>query len=417
MESFVINGGKRLRGEIRVDSAKNSLLALLAASILTEKGVTLKKCPDISDVQSMLAILKQLGCETAKGADGDIRIDCAGADKFEIPPALAKEIRSSIFMLGPIVSRFKTAKVAYPGGCEIGMRPIDLHLKGLKDLGVEIREEHGYISCDGSRMRGGGVHLDYPSVGATENIMMAAALLKGKTTIRNAAREPEIIDLQNFINAMGGRISGAGTQTIEIEGVKKLGAVEYSALPDRIIAGTYIIACAMAGGKIRLTNVIPENIYALIGKLKDTYVNIDCRENEITVECDRKPLSAQIVETLPYPGFPTDLQAQFLSLQSICDGTCVIIENMFETRFKHVPELVKMGANITVRDRMAIVRGVGRLYGAEVNVHDLRGGAALVLAGMAASGKTRVHNVHHIDRGYERLDEKLNSLGADIIRL
>ena len=417
MESFIINGGKKLRGEIRVDSAKNSLLALLAASILTEKDVALKQCPDISDVQSMLAILRKLGCAAERDAGGDIHINCRGADKFEIPPALAKEIRSSIFMLGPIVSRFKTAKVAYPGGCEIGMRPIDLHLKGLKDLGVRIREEHGYIICDGSDMRGGDVHLDYPSVGATENIMMSAALLTGKTTIRNAAREPEITDLQNFINAMGGRISGAGTQTVEIEGVKRLGAVEYSALPDRIIAGTYIIACAMTGGKIKLTNVIPENIYALLGKLKDSYVKIDCADREITVECDRAPLSSQIVETLPYPGFPTDLQAQFLSLQSICEGTCIIIENMFETRFKHVPELIKMGANITVRDRMAIVRGVRQLYGAEVNVHDLRGGAALVLAGMAAQGKTRVHNVHHIDRGYERLDEKLNSLGANIVRL
>ena len=417
MGSFLINGGRRLSGEIRVDSAKNSLLPLLAASILTKKDVTLKKCPDISDVGSMLSILKNLGCGVERDGNGDIHIACTKADKFEIPPSLAKEIRSSIFMLGPIVSRFGAAKVAYPGGCEIGMRPIDLHLKGLKSLGVSIKEEYGYIICDGGNMRGADVLLDYPSVGATENIMMAAVLTKGNTAIRNAAREPEIIDLQNFINAMGGKVRGAGTQTIEIEGVGELGAVEYTALPDRIIAGTYIVACAMAGGKIRLINVIPENIYALISKLKESYINIDCGERELTVECNRRPLSSQIVETLPYPGFPTDLQAQFLSLQCICDGTCLVIENMFETRFKHVPELVKMGANITVRDRMAIVRGVRRLHGAEVNVHDLRGGAALVLAGLAAEGKTRIHNIQHIDRGYDGLDGKLNGLGADIIRI
>ena len=307
--------------------------------------------------------------------------------------------------------------MAYPGGCDIGIRPIDLHLKGLKDLNVKITEEYGFIICDGSQMRGGEVHLDYPSVGATENIMMAAVLSKGKTTIRNAAKEPEIVDLQNFINAMGGRISGAGTSTIEIEGVNKLDSVEYSAMPDRIIAGTYAIACAMTGGKIKLTNVVPENFYSLLGKLKESYIKIDCTENQITVECTRRPLSAQIVETLPYPGFPTDLQAQFLSLQSISDGTCLVIENMFETRFKHVPELIKMGANITVRDRMAIVRGVKQLYGAEVFAYDLRGGAALVLAGMAASGKTRVNNIHHIDRGYDNIDQKFNSLGADIVRI
>ena len=417
MENFIISGGKKLHGEIRVDSAKNSLLALLAASILTEKTVTLKKCPDISDINSMLSILKSLGCKADRGGGGDIFIGCAEADKYEIPPELASEIRSSIFMLGPMLGRFKAAMVAYPGGCDIGIRPIDLHLKGLKDLNVKIKEERGFIICDGSDMRGGDVHLDYPSVGATENVMMAAVLAKGVTTIRNAAKEPEIIDLQKFINAMGGKVGGAGTPTIEIEGVRTLGAAEFSAMPDRIIAGTYIIACAMTGGKVKLTNVMPENIYALLGKLKDAYVKIECAENEIVVESERKPLSAQIIETLPYPGFPTDLQAQFLSLQAISEGTCLIIENMFETRFKHVPELIKMGANITVRDRMAIVRGVRKLEGAEVYARDLRGGAALVLAGLAASGKTTVHNIHHIDRGYERLDEKLNSLGADIIRV
>ncbi len=417
MDSFIINGGKRLDGEIRVDAAKNSLLALLAASILTDKTVLLKKCPAISDIDSMLSILKNLGCRIEKNADGDIHIDSGAADKFEIPPSLAKEIRSSIFTLGSILSRFKTAKVAYPGGCDIGIRPIDLHLKGLRDLNVKITEEYGYIICDGSQMRGGDVHFDYPSVGATENIMMAAVRSKGKTTIRNAAKEPEITDLQNFINAMGGKVTGAGTSTIEIEGVDNLDSVEYSAMPDRIVAGTYAIACAMVGGKIKLTNAVPENLYSLLAKLKESYVKIDCDGNEIIIESSRKPLSAQIVETLPYPGFPTDLQAQFLSLQSLSDGTCLVIENMFETRFKHVPELVKMGANITVRDRMAIVRGVKQLYGAEVFAYDLRGGAALVLAGMAASGKTRVNNIHHINRGYDNIDLKFNSLGADITRI
>ncbi|HHW89416.1 MAG TPA: UDP-N-acetylglucosamine 1-carboxyvinyltransferase [Clostridiales bacterium] len=416
-ERLVIVGGNRLEGEIVVCTSKNAVLPILAASILNSGNTILHNISPITDVFNMLNILSTLGCSYRWDNNNNLYINCAKAHSWEIPPDLAREIRSSIFMLGSILSRFRAAKVSYPGGCDIGIRPIDLHLKGLRDLNVKIKEEHGFIICDGSNMKGGNIHLDYPSVGATENLMMAAVLTEGITQIRNAAKEPEITDLQNFINAMGGKISGAGTSTITIQGVETLSDCEYWPMSDRIIGGTYLIACAICGGKIRVNNCQSEYLYALIAKLRESGCEFSIMPDYIDIECNSRPMTAQIIETLPYPGFPTDLQAPMTALQTISEGTCMIIENMFETRFKHCPELIKMGANITVRDRMAIVRGVESLQGAEVTAMDLRGGAALVLAGLAAKGTTIVNNISHIDRGYYLIEEQFKKLGGQIERI
>lgn len=320
-------------------------------------------------------------------------------------------------MLGPLVARFKQAKVAYPGGCNIGTRPIDLHIKGLEALNVKIIERHGYIYCNGENMKCGEVHLDFPSVGATENIIMASVLLDGTTKIYNAAKEPEIEDLQNFINAMGGCVRGAGTSTIEIEGVKKLNSVCYTPISDRIIAGTYLIACACAGGKVELNNTFCGFNTALISKLKQSGCNIKTKSDNIIIEVGLRPKSISKIETMPYPGFPTDLQSQMLTLQTLSRGTSVIVENLFETRFKIYTELKKMGANIIVKDRMAFVSGVENLYGASVTAPDLRSGAGLVIAGMCAKGYTTINDIYHIDRGYLNIENDFNALGADIKRI
>jgi len=415
MEHFVINGGCKLSGTIEADTAKNAVLPIIAATILTDEEVILTNLPLISDVQKMFEILRLMGAFVKREGRTAV-IKTAGLSNLEIPSGLAKEIRSSIFMLGPLLSKYKQARVAYPGGCDIGSRPIDLHLSGLKDLGVDISEDYGFINCDASNMKGGVVHLDFPSVGATENIMMSAVLIKGETTILNAAKEPEIVDLANFINQIGGKIKGAGTSTITITGVDKLSGTTYRPMSDRIITGTYLIAGAMTKGNIKITNANYQDVYALLNKLRNAGCEIDYDNNSISINSTKRPIACASIETQPYPGFPTDLQAQMLALQTISDGISVVTENMFETRFKHVPELIKMGAKVTTKDRMAIVRGVPTLYGAEVVAHDLRGGASLVLAGLVAKGKTTVLSPMYVDRGYERFEEKLRSLGADIIR-
>jgi UDP-N-acetylglucosamine 1-carboxyvinyltransferase len=420
MDKFLINGNRPLYGEVTVDTAKNALLPILAASLLTPEKVVLHNCRPIADVENMSAILRHLGCAVTSPpctAAGDIEVNAASASGYEIDGALAGELRSSVFMLGPVLGRFRRACVAYPGGCDIGLRPIDLHLKGLRCLNVRIREENGFIVCDGADMRGAPVTLDYPSVGATENIMVAAVTARGETVIRNAAKEPEIEDLQDFINAMGGGVSGAGTDTVRVTGVKALHGAEFTPIPDRIIGGTYLLACAAAGGKVTLRNARPEHLTALLERLRNAGVKIECASDTVTAEADGRLAAARLVETLPYPGFPTDLQAQLLALQTVSEGVCIVIENLFETRFKHEPELIKMGADITVRDRAALIRGVPRLNGAEIYARDLRGGAALVIAGLAAHGRTTVHNIRHIERGYFDLDGALRSLGADIVKI
>ncbi len=415
MESFVINGGKPLVGTLEVDTAKNAVLPIIAATILTDEEVVLVDVPKIIDVEKMLQILLAMGGNVVYSGRNVI-IKTKGLSNLEIPSLLAKDIRSSIFMLGPLLAKYKKARVAYPGGCDIGSRPIDLHLSGLRDLNVEISEDYGFIDCDANNMKSGVVHLDFPSVGATENIMMSAVFLKGETTILNAAKEPEIVDLANFINSIGGKIRGAGTSSIVIEGVETLSGTTYKPISDRIIAGTYLIAAAITKGKLCLTNANYQDVYALLNKLRNAGCLIDYTEDTISIECSKRPIACASIETQPYPGFPTDLQAQMLALETISDGICVVTENMFETRFKHVPELLKMGAKVTTKDRMAIVRGVNRLHGAEVVAHDLRGGAGLVLAALATEGKTIVQNAHYVDRGYENFELRLQSVGADIKR-
>jgi UDP-N-acetylglucosamine 1-carboxyvinyltransferase len=335
-----------------------------------------------------------------------------------IPEKPVREMRSSIILMGAMLARHKQVKISYPGGCEIGPRPIDIHLSGLKKMGAKIVEAHGYINCECEKLKGVEISLDYPSVGATENIMLAATTADGVTIIQNAAKEPEIVDLQNFLNGMGARISGGGTSTVRIEGVKEFHDVEHTVIPDRIVAGTLMAAAAITGGNIVLTNVINDHLKAVTSKLVESGCIINEYQNRLQIVCNKKLKAVEVIKTLPYPGFATDMQAQMMAVMTLAKGTSIFIETVFESRYKHVEELMKMGANIKVDGRTAIIRGVKRLTGAEVKAGDLRGGAALVLAGLAAEGTTAVDNVKlHIDRGYDKLENKLSKLGADIHRV
>lgn len=416
MGFFRVEGGTPLAGSIRVNSAKNAVLPILAASIMTREEVTLLDCPNISDAHHMADILEILGCRITR-SEGMMHITSSELHNWEMPDSLSKQIRSSIFLLGPILGRFGRATVTYPGGCEIGMRPIDLHLSGLRRLGVTIIEEGGLIHCDGRDMRAAEVHFDYPSVGATENVMMAAVLVPGTTTIHNAAREPEIEDLQRFINAMGGNVRGAGTHTILVRGVKELHGAVYRPIPDRIVAGTLLAAAAITGGEIHLDNAPVRDMVAVLAKLREMGCDIREKIGTIDLKAPKRLTAFAQLQTQPHPGFPTDMQVQMLALAAIAKGTSIIVENVFENRFTHAGDLNRMGANIMVNGRMAIIQGVDTLYGARVNSRDLRGGAALVIAGLAAQGITEVDNVHLIDRGYENLEGMLKSLGAKIQRL
>lgn len=415
MNALRIHGGRRLTGEWRVHSAKNAVLPIMAASILTGEATRLEGCPELVDVAYMADILRTLGCRIHSG-DGALTIDPQGLNRHEMPDALAKKIRSSIFLLGSILARFRKATVTFPGGCEIGLRPIDLHLSGLRQLGVDVREEGGLIRCDGRHMRAGTVHFDYPSVGATENVMMAAVLLRGRTVLSNVAREPEIVDLQSLLNAMGARISGAGTHTVTVEGVERLHGVSYQPMPDRIVAGTLLAAAAATGGDVRLINVPCRDLYAVFSKLREMGCEIDEEESAARLRAPQRLTAFQQLQTQPHPGFPTDMQAQMLALAAMAKGTSVVVENVFENRFAHAGDLNRMGANVLVNGRTAVVQGVDALYGAHVTARDLRGGAALVIAGLAARGETLVERAGLIDRGYERLEDMLGALGADIRR-
>lgn len=415
MNALRIHGGKRLSGEWAVHGAKNALLPIMAAAILTEEKTLLTDCPQLSDVRYMADILRTLGCAVHMHANV-LEIDPQGLNRYEMPDALAKKIRSSIFLLGPILARFRKATVTFPGGCEIGMRPIDLHLSGLKQLGVEICEEGGIIRCDGHKMRAGTVHFDYPSVGATENVMMAAVLLRGKTLLHNVAREPEIVDLEHMLCQMGARVSGAGTHTITVEGVHRLQGVVYRPMPDRIVAGTLLAAAAVTGGSARLTNVPCRDMFAIFSKLREMGCVLTEYENEVRLHAPERLRAFAQLQTQPHPGFPTDMQVQMLALATLAKGTSVVVENVFENRFTHAGDLNRMGANVMVNGRTAIVQGVDALYGARVTARDLRGGAALVIAGMAAKGETLVEQAQLIDRGYDHLEQMLSALGADIRR-
>ncbi|MEQ2130350.1 UDP-N-acetylglucosamine 1-carboxyvinyltransferase [Caldanaerobacter subterraneus KAk] len=416
MGKFKINGGKRLYGEVEVHGAKNSILPILAATILNEGVSVIHNCPRLKDVDSMIEILEHIGCKIDFNGR-DIVVDASNVKDSEIPDNLMRTMRSSIFLMGALIARNKKAFISFPGGCDIGHRPIDLHLKGLKKLGVEIEESYGYIRCKGVRVRGNEIHLDLPSVGATENIMLAATLADGITVIRNAAKEPEIEDLQNFLNSMGARITGAGTNTIVIEGVKKLHDTEYTIIPDRIVAGTYLCAAAMTRGELTVVKALKEHLEPLISKLKETGCELKTGNDYIKITCNKRPKAVDMIVTLPYPGFPTDLQPQIVSVLSIAEGTSIVTETIFDNRFKYTEELVRMGADIKVEGRVAVIRGVDKITGAKVLAKDLRGGVALVIAGLGAEGTTVVEGAEHIDRGYESLEKALKSVGADIVRI
>ena len=416
MDKFIIDGGRKLQGEVQAQSAKNTVLPLLAAAVLTDEQVKIRGVPTINDVENMLRILTEVGCAIRREKDCTV-IDSSNAVSHEIPARLTKELRSSVFMLGSVLTRFHRAKISYPGGCDIGLRPIDLHLSGLKRLGVRIDEKDGFIHCEAERLVGADILLDFPSVGATENIILAAVKAEGITVIRNAAKEPEIVDLQSFLNAMGARVRGAGGGTIVIEGVKRLHGLEYTPMGDRIEAGTYLIAAASCGGEIEVNGLSCENVAALLHKLRENGCKIHIKNDKIVLSSTGELKSVDLVETTPFPGFPTDLQAQYSALCCTASGSTLMVENLFETRYRYAAELKRMGADITVRGRTALIRGVKKLHGASVTAGDLRGGAALVIAALKAEGQSVVMDLSHIDRGYVDMEGKLRKLGAKIRRI
>ena len=416
MSRLILSGGKPLEGEIKVQGAKNAVLPILAATILTDEKCVIKNCPKLRDVDKTILVLQDLGCDVER--DGStVTVDGGGVCDHCICENLMREMRSSIIFLGAILTRCKCANVSMPGGCPIGLRPIDLHLKALKKLGVEISEEHGYINCRADYMKGADIHLDFPSVGATENIMLSAVCAEGDTIISNAAREPEIVDLADLLNAMGAKITGAGSSVIRISGVKKLHGTEYSVMPDRIVAATYLAAGAITGGDITLTGAEKSHMDAMLDALSEMGAQFEFGEKTIRIKPLDEIKSIHILRTMPYPGFPTDIQSPFMAVAALGRGTSVFVENIFENRFRHVDELVRMGADIRVSGRCAVIRGVKKLYGAKVCARELRGGAALVLAGLRAEGTTIVENTEYIDRGYESIEDCLSACGADIRRI
>ena len=415
MEKLFIQGGRRLSGTVKISGAKNAVLPVIAASLLASTPSVIEEIPDLDDVTTITEVLQYLGLNTRR-EPGRLFIDSTGIKSCEASYELVRKMRASFLVMGPLLSRFQEARISQPGGCAIGTRPIDLHLKGFEALGAEIIQGHGFIEARAPKgLQGAKVYLDFPSVGATENIMMAASLANGRTIIENAAQEPEIVDLANYLNAMGANVRGAGTNAIRIEGVKNLTGTTYAVIPDRIEAGTYMVAAAITGGDVLLKNVLYEHLKPLVAKLKEAGVAIEQDVDQMRVTASGG-LRAVDIKTLPYPGFPTDMQAQFMALMSVADGSSIVSETVFENRFMHVDELKRMGANIRVDGRIAMLDGVKRLTGCPVTATDLRAGAALVLAGLAAEGQTEIGSVYHIDRGYDRIVDKLQGLGADISR-
>ena len=416
MEKLFIQGGRRLSGTVKISGAKNAVLPVIAASLLASTPSVIEEIPDLDDVRTITEVLQYLGLTTRWQEPGSLFIDSTGIKSCEASYELVRKMRASFLVMGPLLSRFQEARISLPGGCAIGSRPIDLHLKGFEALGAEIILGHGFIEARAPHgLQGAKIYLDFPSVGATENIMMAASLAKGQTIIENAAQEPEIVDLSNYLNSMGANVRGAGTNAIRIEGVRQLTGTTYAVIPDRIEAGTYMAAAAITGGDVVLKNVLFEHMKPLVAKLKEAGVSIDVEVDQIRVNAT-DGLRAVDVKTLPYPGFPTDMQAQFMALMTVAKGSSVITETVFENRFMHVDELKRMGANIKIDGRIAMVDGVARLTGCPVTATDLRAGAALVVAALAAEGRTEIGSVHHIDRGYDRIVDKLKGLGADISR-
>lgn len=414
MKRYVIEGGRKLEGTTYVSGSKNASLPIIAATILNGEISKLYNVPNIHDTKMMYNILKILGCKIKK-SNNKIVIDSSKIKEVEIPENLMQEMRSSVIIAGALLARKKEAIFTYPGGCDIGSRPIDLHIKAFEKLGIKVEEESGYIHCKADEIVGNDIGLDFPSVGATENVMLASVFAKGTTRIINAAMEPEIIDLQNALNSMGAKISGAGTNNIIIKGVEKLKNLSYNIIPDRIEAGTLLCAAAITGGNITLQKVIPQHIETLTNKLQEMGCSLKISKNEIILKAPKR-LKPVDIKTLPYPGFPTDMQSVLGTTVAVAKGTSIITENIFENRFKYLSELKKMGAKVTIEGRTAVIKGVRKLSKANVRATDLRGGAALVIAGLNAKGRTTVENIEYILRGYEDFDRKLQSLGANIYK-
>ncbi len=412
MASYIIKGGEKLEGIVKISGSKNAALPILAATVLNVGKTTLYNVPNIQDTQMMFKILETLGGKVEK-KNNKIIIDTSKINKFEIPEELMHKMRSSVILAGALLGRYKKAIFSYPGGCDIGSRPIDLHLRSFEKLGINVVQNYGNIICDAEKIKGEKIDLDFPSVGATENAILASVLAEGITTITNAAREPEIIDLQNFLNKMGAKIIGAGTNEIQITGVKKLKDISYNIMPDRIETGTFLCLAVATKGNLILENTNAEHITPVITKLQEADCKIEIEKNKIKINSNKK-IKALDIKTMPYPGFPTDMQSVFSAMLTTAKGTSIIVENIFENRFKYTQELNKMGAKITVEGKSAIIRGVRKLYGANVKATDLRGGAALVLAGLSAKGVTKVDDIEYILRGYENFDKKLRNINADI---
>jgi len=418
MEKFQIEGGHQINGCIRISGAKNAALPILMSTLLADGVSKISNVPHLNDVTTTVALMGRLGTKTTITEKLELQIDASDIISYEAPYDLVKTMRASILVLGPLLTRFHKADVSLPGGCAIGSRPVDLHLKGMQLLGAEIEVNDGYIRARApGGLKGAVIFMDTVSVGATENLLMAASMAKGTTTLENAAREPEVVDLANCLISMGAKIEGAGTDIITIEGVEKLHGATYRVQPDRIETGTYLIAAAITGGKVMLKDTNPDLLEAVLHKLTETGAEIKTGDDWIELDMKNRRPKAVNIKTAPYPGFPTDMQAQFTALNAIADGTGIIIETIFENRFMHVDEMLRMGANITIEGNSAICKGVENIKSAQVMATDLRASASLVLAGLVADGKTIVDRIYHIDRGYDCIEEKLHALGAKVMRI
>jgi len=417
LDAFKINGGNPLRGEVTISGAKNAALPILMSALLSKTPITFNNVPKLNDIETTIKLLNQLGAKAKWVGDNSIMIDASTIDHCKASYELVKTMRASILVLGPLLARFGHAEVSLPGGCAIGARPVNLHIHGLKLMGADISVENGYINAkNAGQLSGATIFMDTVSVTGTENLMMAAALAKGTTIIENAAREPEIVDLADCLNAMGAKVAGAGTDTLSIEGVPELKGSSYSVMPDRIETGTFLVAATVTQGKVKCLNTDPKALDAVLSKLQEAGANIEVGDDWIELSMDKRP-SAVNIRTAPHPAFPTDMQAQFVTLNAIADGTATTTETIFENRFMHVPELQRMGANISLEGNTAISCGVDTLTGAQVMATDLRASASLVIAGLVATTETQVDRIYHIDRGYQQIENKLTKLGADIKRI
>ncbi|MYB34385.1 MAG: UDP-N-acetylglucosamine 1-carboxyvinyltransferase [Gammaproteobacteria bacterium] len=417
MDKLIATGGKPLTGEIRISGAKNAALPLMISSLLTREATVISNVPHLNDITTTMELLGQMGVELQVDEKMAIEVNASTLNSAVAPYGLVKTMRASILVLGPLLARYGRAEVSLPGGCAIGSRPVNLHLKGLEAMGTDIIFEGGYIKAKAKRLKGTRIFMDMISVTGTENLMMAATLAKGTTVIENAAREPEIVDLAGALNEMGARIEGAGTDQIVIDGVEELGGTHHRVIPDRIEAGTFLLAALVSGGKIKLMDVQPHHMDAVLGKLAEAGATIEVGEDWVSLESPEEPIQPVGIRTSPYPGFPTDMQAQFVLLNSVADGMSTVVETVFENRFMHIHELRRMGANIELDGNTAVIQGVGQLNGAPVMATDLRASACLVLAGLIAEGETTIDRIYHIDRGYECIDEKLAQIGAIIKRI